>query len=308
MPLRVQDLQDIATICEQGSIRKAAVHIGISQPTLSARVGQMERRLGAALLDRSKGRSRPTQLAMTIVAQSADLLKQLGNLGHQVRELSTGKRGVVRLGFGPVPAYCMLESLIAGVTESLPDVTLLIRTDSAGNLLNMLAAGEIDLAFCDGDPSLARPGFIREPALGDHLAMIVEPDDPLAGESAVSLRRVFERPVALVILDPRYEAIIRQAVDAEPLSLPRTVYCNTLWVLEPLVRSGQYRTIAPIFTFGPATARGDLVAVPLAENIWHDICLYSNRSSLPLPAIEAVKEIIRRQSRDLQPHLAASGE
>lgn len=296
MPLSAQDLQDIAAICEEGSFRKAAVKIGISQPTLSDRVTQMERRMGVVLFDRSQGRSRPTQLATTIVAQSEGLLRQLGGLLNQVGALSRGERGAVRLGFGPLTAFRLLEDLVYRINASLPEITLVIRINAAGKLLESLAAGEIDLAYCDGDPSLMRPEFEREFVLRDHISPLVSPAHPLAALPSVPFERLFDHPVALPNLDPRYLDIITKAVGSDPLTLPGAVFCSSFHVLQALAKSGRFGTVLPVFGFAQALAAGTLVEVPLEEPIEHEVCLYSNRWALPLPAIGAVSELIRQQS------------
>lgn len=299
MPLTVRDLQDIAAICEQGSFRKAAARIGISQPTLSERVAQMERRLGAVLFDRGQGRSRPTQLAETIADQSRGLLRQLGGLVNQVDALSAGERGPVRLGFGPLTAFRMLDDLVHRVREAMPEITLVVRINAAGKLLESLAAGEIDLAYCDGDPGLMRPEFTREFVLRDRLGVLVKPDHPFAGLPSIAFERVFDHPIALANLDPRYLDIIREASGVDPMTLPGAVYCSSLWLLRSLAESGRYSTVLPVFGVAEALRAGTLVDIPLADRVEHEVCLYTNRWSLPLPAIEAVIGLIRQQGREI---------
>lgn len=305
MPLSVQDLQDIAAICEHGSFRKAAAKIGISQPTLSERVTQMERRLGAVLFDRGQGRSRPTQLAQTIVGQSRGLLRQLGGLVNQVGALSAGERGLVRLGFGPLTAFRMLDDLVHRIRESTPGITLVVRINAAGKLLESLAAGEIDLAYCDGDPGLMRPEFTREFVLRDRLGAIVKPGHPLAGVPAIPLASVFDHPVALPNLDPRYLDIIREASGVDPLALPGAVYCSSLWLLRSLAESGHYSTVLPVFGVAEALRSGTLIEIPLTKRIEHEVCMYTNRWSLPLPSIEAVTDIVREQGREIALEIGA---
>jgi DNA-binding transcriptional ArsR family regulator len=55
-----QDFSGIHAICETGRFRKATLNLGISQPTLSARIARLEDALGARLFERRRGRSIPS--------------------------------------------------------------------------------------------------------------------------------------------------------------------------------------------------------------------------------------------------------
>lgn len=300
MALSLQDLQDIVAICEHGSFRKAAMHLGISQPTLSGRVAHMESSLGASLFERSRGRSRPTQLTETIVRQSSGLLEQLGGLVRQVEGLARGARGQVRLGLGPIPAYCMTERLFECITQQIPGATLVIHTDGAQRLLSALSDGDIDLAFCAGDAEFMRPEFDREVVLKQRGAVIVSPRHPLAGAGGVSFRDALGHPVALPVLDPRYRHMVRNAIGKDPAAIEGAVFCSDYWMLRPLVASGRYLTICTPFCFARAIADGELVEVPISDDFIHEICLYTNRWSLPLPAVAEVTSIIREQCANEQ--------
>ena len=69
--MNVRDFLDVRVICETGSLRKAAVVLGVTQPTLSNRIAHLEDQLGAPLFDRSRGQSQPTDLALFIARRAA---------------------------------------------------------------------------------------------------------------------------------------------------------------------------------------------------------------------------------------------
>lgn len=299
MSLTLQDLQDITAICQAGSFRKAAVKLGVTQPTLSSRVALMERRLGAELFERARGRSRPTQLALTISTRAGGLLDQVSGLVNEVQRVAEGAHGLVRMGFGPVPAFSLLLDVIREVDASIPGATLIVQSGSADQLLDMLSKREIDLAVCAGGAEFTRPELHHETLLSAPVVAVLGHGHPLAAQTSTSMRQLFQYPVALPLLDRHYQIVGVDAVGTDLTSLPDTVFCSDYWLLESLVETGRYATLCPRFSFAEAAAAGRLVALPLEDGLVHEIWLYTNLRSLPLPAVERVIRIIRKESMAL---------
>lgn len=57
----------LLAVARHGSVGRAAVELGISQPAASARIKGMEQQIGVALLDRSPRGSRPTEAGLLVI-------------------------------------------------------------------------------------------------------------------------------------------------------------------------------------------------------------------------------------------------
>jgi DNA-binding transcriptional LysR family regulator len=304
MPLSLQDLQDIAAICEAGSFRKAAERMGVTQPTLSGRVRQMEKRLGATLFERSRGRSRPTRLALTIAEQSSGALRQANSLVRQAQRMSEGSRGLVRIGAAPIPFYSFVGQIIERAIGEAPELTLVVRSGNVGTLLDLLDHGEVDLVLGAGGPDLLTPRLDSEALTQDELLAVMRPEHPLAGRAKAPMREVFKHPLAIPVLDPLYRRVTSELVGVDVTTLPAMVFCSNLWVLKALVDTGRYATVCPAFCFSDALERGDYVKVSFSESQTHQIWLYNSRHALPLPAVQQVTKIIRTLSAEIRLEIA----
>jgi DNA-binding transcriptional LysR family regulator len=58
--LKLRDLHILVAVVQWGSMAKAAHHLAISQPVVSASIGGLEQTLGVRLLDRSRRGVEPT--------------------------------------------------------------------------------------------------------------------------------------------------------------------------------------------------------------------------------------------------------
>ena len=64
--MNLQDVDYINAICSHGSFVRAAKELGITQPTLSARIERIEKKISGQLFERGKGHSKPTNLAKLV--------------------------------------------------------------------------------------------------------------------------------------------------------------------------------------------------------------------------------------------------
>jgi DNA-binding transcriptional LysR family regulator len=135
-------LQSFAAISEAGSLSRAAVTLGSSQPTLSRHLTQLEEHLGSRLFFRT-----PSGLTLTpegaAVQAHADAMAQaaahLSFVGAQTQELS----GTVRVTASQVAATYLLPPMLVSLRQNHPALSLeLVASDDTDNLLRR----EADLA------------------------------------------------------------------------------------------------------------------------------------------------------------------
>ncbi|GAD00710.1 LysR family transcriptional regulator [Agarivorans albus] len=122
-------------IAQQGSLSKAAQHLGVSQPTLSRQLQAMEQQLGQPLFDRS------TQgLSLTLFGQS--MLEECQNMqssAERLQRLAAGQTqtltGRVRLAANELVALYYLPQIMPRFMETYSEVSLEIEvSNSASNL------------------------------------------------------------------------------------------------------------------------------------------------------------------------------
>ena len=75
-------LRYFLAVAEEGTVRAASERIGISQPSLSQQVAQLERRLGVRLFDRSSSGMRLSDAGNLLVGVSTRTIQALNDLGQ----------------------------------------------------------------------------------------------------------------------------------------------------------------------------------------------------------------------------------
>ncbi|WCB91836.1 Hca operon transcriptional activator HcaR [Baekduia alba] len=185
LSVEVRHLQALAAIAREGSFREAADSLGYVQSAVSQQIVQLERLVDARLIERSRG-SAPVTLtpAGRLLLEHVDeILARYQEAGAELAALSAGTTGQLRVGVLPSVASRVLPQVLVRFAEQCPDIQVLPseRTTDA-ELLGELAAGDLDLAFCE--LPLADGPFACYELLEDPLLLLVPADHALAARVA----------------------------------------------------------------------------------------------------------------------------
>jgi DNA-binding transcriptional LysR family regulator len=168
-------LETFLCVAALGSFRAAAQKLNTTQPAISQRIAQLERKIGVELLQRDRRAASPTPsgrqmmvYAEKLIALRSEMLAALGDRSVM--------RGVLRLGVAETIVHTWLPQLIKRVNQAYPNLSLEIEVDITPNLRARLLAQEIELAFLVGPLAASTirnrtlchypVGFLASPALG----------------------------------------------------------------------------------------------------------------------------------------------
>ncbi len=152
-------------IARLGSFHAAARHLEMTQPSVSARVRELERHLGVALFDRSGRKARLTAKGRELLAY-ADRMLQLAGEAEQHVGTRAALVGRVRFGVTSIPAVTWMPRLMRRLARAYPGIEAEYAVDNSESLRARLLAGELDMAFLAGplfEPSLVTETLGRVP-------------------------------------------------------------------------------------------------------------------------------------------------
>ena len=132
---RVSDLEFFTRLVKQGSLAALARELGVTPPAMTARLAQLEKRLGVRLLNRTTRRLSVTHEGEIYLATGARLLEELQELEQTVSASRGTPKGLLRInatfGFG----RRHVAPAIAEFARRYPDVEVQLElTDRSVNL------------------------------------------------------------------------------------------------------------------------------------------------------------------------------
>ncbi|MDJ0976538.1 MAG: selenium metabolism-associated LysR family transcriptional regulator [Planctomycetota bacterium] len=187
-PLSIRQLEVFVALLEQKSFTKAARALGLSQSTVSGHMADLERRLGLRLVSRSRSGVEPTAAGNALLPPARQVLHAERSARMAVAELTGLLSGSLVIGGSTIPADFVLPGLLGRFHDEHPGIRLLMRAGDTQEVVDHVAAGEIDVGLVGAAP-LAK-GLVSFAYGEDRLVLIVRPDHPFAKRKSVSLQDV----------------------------------------------------------------------------------------------------------------------
>lgn len=168
----IYHLETLLWIDRLGTFSAAAERLNTTQPAVSARMRELEQRLGTVLFRRDGRTMSLTAAGRKLVRDCDPLLRDM-----QVALLGSGgfaeASGVVRIGAGEIAAASCLPPFVAELKADMPNVGLEIEIDLTANLIQQLLTGRTDIAFAAGP--IAHPALKTSPIGEVELVWLASP-------------------------------------------------------------------------------------------------------------------------------------
>lgn len=138
-------LQLLVALDEIRHLGKVAASINVSQPAVSKALGELERGLGLKLFERTARGVYPTAYGECLIRHARVMLSELAQTRDELRGLSSGSSGSIRVGVLATAALELLPHALAVMKSRQPGISILVREGLVETLLPELWLGNIDL-------------------------------------------------------------------------------------------------------------------------------------------------------------------
>ncbi|MGV9611492.1 LysR family transcriptional regulator [Nocardia xishanensis] len=188
--MELQQLRYVVAVAETNSFTRAAERCHVVQSALSHQIARLERELGARLFERTSRRVRLTPAGAAFLPAARQCLDAAERAAAEVAAAVGEVRGRLAVGLIPTVSAVDVPAALREFRKRHPHVRIGLRVGASEDLAEQVEQGTIDVAFL-GLPTTVRPrGVAVQELARDRLVAVVAPDHPLAGESAVDLRRL----------------------------------------------------------------------------------------------------------------------
>jgi LysR family transcriptional regulator, hydrogen peroxide-inducible genes activator len=176
----LRQLQYLKLLAEHGSFGRAAEAAHVTQPTLSAGVQELEKVLGASVVDRARSGVILTAVGEAALARARTILNEAEELVQDARNVGQPLTGRVRLGVIPTIAPFLLPKALPLLRARFPKLRLFLREDLTHRLIAALKAGQLDAALIALPYDMS--GLAYAHVSDDELLAALPADHPLAAE------------------------------------------------------------------------------------------------------------------------------
>ncbi|WP_296245564.1 MULTISPECIES: LysR family transcriptional regulator [unclassified Psychrobacter] len=142
----LKQLNAFIAIADVKSFSAAASKTGLSQPTLSRLLKQLETDMDVELIDRYHRPLHLTEAGAFFYDKISTILTEIDTVTSMTQRLSAPSSGL-NIGFVPSVLYGLLPEVIAKLKQSSPDIEVNLKDISSYQQIDALKSGEIDIGF-----------------------------------------------------------------------------------------------------------------------------------------------------------------
>jgi len=259
----IDKLEFLLALAREQHFGRAAEACGVTQPTLSAGVKQLEDSFGVLLVNRGSRFQDFTTEGERVLDWARRIVGDSRAMREEVHALKHGLTGRLRIAAIPM-ALAMIETLTTRYHERHPDVQFTVLTHTAHEILRLLENLEIDagVTYLDIDPIGRVTGV---PLYRERYCLLTSTDAPLGNRSKVTWAEVAQVPLCLLTPDTQTRRIIEGLLHDAGGDPKVTLESDSMIVLYSHVRTGRWASVMPARLAATLGLTDTLRAIPIVE-------------------------------------------
>jgi len=296
--MTLNELRYIVAVARERHFGHAAEACFVSQPTLSVAVKKLEDELGVALFERRKGEVSVTAIGEQVVERAQRVLEEAAAIPQLARLGQDQLAGPLRLGAIYTVGPYLLPHLIPQLTETAPQMPLMIEENFTAALAEKLKHGELDAILIS--LPFEEPGILTLPLYREPFVTLLPRSHPLSTRSGI---RVEDLRNENVLLLGSGHCFRDQVLEACPECLHKTagegasqqsLEGGSLETIRYMVASGLGITILPCSAAGAERFSERLLRIKRFEGVSPSrVVALAWRKTFPRPkAISALREAV----------------
>ncbi len=186
----IEKLRLFLAVLEEGSLRRAAERLHISQSAITRQIQLLEHDLGGRVLERTSAGVRPTSGGHTLAEKAKNLLSNYDSAMAEVRRLVRGESDRLRIGYVASAVQEYLGPALAMLRRTDPNLKVKMLDQTPGEMITALRRGEIDFALTGHGVDLLSRDFYTHKLASVPSLVALPLDHPLASRKQISISQL----------------------------------------------------------------------------------------------------------------------
>lgn len=210
IPFTLDQLRILKAIATEGSFKRAADSLYVSQPAVSLQVQNLEKQLNVPLFDRGGRRAQLTEAGHLLLDYGEKVLSLCQETCRAIEDLQNLQGGTLIVGASQTTGTYLIPRMIGMFRQKYPDVSVQLQVHSTRRTSWSVANGQVDLAIIGGEvPAELQETLEIVPYAEDELALILPVFHPLAKVDKIQKEDLYK--LQFIALDS--QSTIRKVID-----------------------------------------------------------------------------------------------
>ena len=242
IPFTLDQLRILKAIATEGSFKRAADSLYVSQPAVSLQVQNLEKQLSVPLFDRGGRRAQLTEAGHLLLSYGERIIALCQETCRAIEDLQNLQGGTLIIGASQTTGTYLLPRMIGLFRQKYPDVSVQLQVHSTRRTSWGVANGQVDLAIIGGEvPAELQDTLKIIPYAEDELALILPVFHSLAQIETIQKEDLYK--LQFITLDS--QSTIRKVIDKvltrheiDPKRLKIEMELNSIEAIKNAVQSG----------------------------------------------------------------------
>jgi DNA-binding transcriptional LysR family regulator len=291
----IDKLEMFIALARERHFGRAAEACGVTQPSLSGAIRQLEEQLGVQLVFRGSRFQGLTPEGQRVLDRALTIVGDVRALRDEMRTARNGLSGNLRLGVIPT-ALPMVADLTGPFTLDHPNVRVSILSRTSAEILAGIESLDLEagITYLDNEP-LGR--VLQVPLYTEFYRLLCSPGSALAGRKTLSWAEVATIPLCLLTSDMQNRRIVNQHLSEAGAQVTPSIESNSAIALIAHVLTGRWASVVPMRLAAMFTEGGRLVSIPIIEpEAEHTVGLIAAKRDLQTPVLTAFIAAAERAS------------
>jgi DNA-binding transcriptional LysR family regulator len=259
----IDKLEFLLALARERHFGRAAECCGITQPTLSAGVRQLEEQMGVLLVNRGSRFQGFTPEGERVLDWARRIVGDSRTMREEIKSLRLGLSGQLRIAAIPT-ALAMVAALTTPYRERHPNVQFTIWSRTSDEVFDLLDNLEIDagITYLDNEP-LGRVNTV--PLYRERYRLLTSADAPLGNRDTVTWVEVGQVPLCLLTPDMQNRRIIDRLLKRAGADSRPTLESDSMILLFSHVRTGRWASVMPAKLAETLGLTDTIRAIPIVE-------------------------------------------
>jgi DNA-binding transcriptional LysR family regulator len=256
-------LDFLLALARERHFGRAAEACGVTQPTLSAGVKQLEEQMGVLLVNRGSRFQSFTPEGERVLKWARRIVGDTRAMREEINSLRHGLSGRLRIAAIPT-ALAMVAALTTPYRERHPNVQFTIWSRTSIEVLDLLDNLEIDAGITYlGNEPVGRVNTM--PLYRERYRLLTAADAPLGNRGTVTWAEVAQVPLCLLTPDMQNRRIIDRLLKRAGGESRPTLESDSMILLFSHVRTGRWASVMPAKLAETLGLTAPIRAIPITE-------------------------------------------
>jgi len=281
------------TVCEAGTMTRAAEIVYMTQPSVSQVIAELEKEYGVRLFERLNHR-----LFLTAAGEHLrSYANHIVNLSEQVRKelADLSAQGSIRIGASLTIGAHLMPGIIHAYRQELPDAEIFTQVDNTSVIEKLIMDDRIDLGLVEGP--IYSPHIREEMLCEDDLVIICGPGHPFWDEGIIEINKLVGKSFIIRESGSGTRDIFERVMNNAGANWKIIGVYNNTEAIKQAVRENLGLAVVPRISIKDEVERGLLRAVEVSGlNLKRNFNMVYHRQKYFTIAIQTFMDVSRKYS------------